>query len=136
MKTYKSDIDSAQVTDTKKTRIGCLKYALASIVLIAIFVLLSSITSAIQKQHRQELFCKTLKPEMSISEVLAIVDQYGNFDKGHYERGDVTTVSLGPSDIKTRIKFGVRGINLIFDNEFFRTASNNYPLGGGERLCE
>ena len=136
MKAYKSDIDSAHITDTKKTGIGCLKYALASIVLIVIFVLLSSVTSAIQKQHRQELFCETLKSGMSIPEVLAIVDQHGNFVKGQYERGDVTTVLLGPSDIKTRIKFGVRGINLIFDNEFFRRAYNYYPLGGGERLCE
>jgi hypothetical protein len=136
MKTYKSDIDSAQVTDTKKTRIGCLKYALASIVLIAIFVLLSSITSAIQKQHRQELFCEILKPGMSIPEVLAIFEKYGNFIKGQYERGDFTTVLLGPSDIKTRINFGVRGIVLNFTSEVFTGAGNNYPFGGGHPLCE
>lgn len=136
MKTYKSDIDSAHITDTKKTGIGCLKYAFAFSVLIAIFVLLSSVTSAIQRQHRQELFCETLKPGMSIPEVLAIVDQHGNFVKGQYEHNDFTTVLLGPSDIKTRIKLGVRGINLIFDNEIFRRAYNYYPLGGGERLCE
>ena len=45
-------------------------------------------------------------------EVLAIVDQHGDFVKGQYAHNDFTTVLLGPSDIKTRIKFGIRGIVL------------------------
>lgn len=105
---------------SKKTSIGCLKYALASIVLIVIFVLLLSITSAIQKQHRQELFCETLKSGMSMPEVLAIVDQHGNFVKGQYAHNDFTTVLLGPSDIKTRRKFGIRGIVLNLTSNWSR----------------
>ncbi len=136
MKAYKSDADSARVIEVKRTGTGCFKYAFAFIVLIAIFILLSSVKNSIQRQYRQELFCETLKPGMSIPEVLAIVDKHGNFVKGQYGRGDVTTILLGPSDIKTNIYFGVRGIILTFDNEVFRSASNNYPLGGGHPLCE
>lgn len=136
MKTYKSDIDSAHTADVKRSSIGCLKYVFFFIILIAIFALLSSVISTIQRQHRQELFCETLTPGMSIPEVLVTIDQHGNFGNAQFESGDVTTVLVGADDFQTSIKFGVRGINLIFDNDIFRRAYNYYPLGGGEQLCK
>lgn len=131
-----SDTNATDYEVIKWMYVGCFKIALVFVGLIVILLLIPPTLEAISRPQRQRLFCETLKPGMSIQEALTIIDQQGNFSNAQYEHNEVTTILVGPDDFQTSIKFGIRGINLIFDNEVFRTAYNYYPLGGGEPLCE
>ena len=134
---------------------GCYKYFF---ILAGAAAILSMFAYFFQRWQRHHLFCEEIKTGMSESEVLSIMDRFGEFeifkfdvfdsDEGTFEfgspkydntdNGEGTMVLVQPmNNYKTSIMYGSRGIELYFKKDSLYGVIERYHLEDGVyELCK
>jgi hypothetical protein len=137
-KKYSNYTQFGKVYDEVKawSKIGCVKYTIIFIFVLLLWLLL---LPRYQRWQREWLFCEVIKPGMPSTEVLEMLDQYGEFGINQYEQGEDTLMLLvAPNESwGTSMRYGVRELELGFRDGVLIGITERYHLEDDIRnLCK
>lgn len=116
-----------------------LKVTSMLVILVFLFILIGFLMNKIQISQRSYLFCETIKPDMSQSEIIGILSQYGKFSIVQSESAESIRLSLYSSDFWTTLRYSGRSIVLVFSKNNANShliAVAEYQLDDAYALCE